>query len=396
MAKHLDPRTLLKKVSVPLLHQFFQRQGVLLDLPWDELKAKRQVEPICDAWQSLPDARRRQVQTALQDLAELSDHRGMKVFAEEVQANCPERKWELIACGNGVNKALWFYLNLPDVFDKAALFARADALSSGRYFIRRSNLPKLKLDVTPEMTQALECALHAYYWPNEMRGRHCHVSHYTRTGGNEYFFAYLDDWPDSRLVFEDNGDLESKCERYAFSVLFVFCPQDGSLDLVAKGGKAVQYPLQKAFCKAVLEIDVEPADPKRTEYQLQRVLDPEFRYPTEPEDFVAQVRLARIQLAPVSKSSDVLFHELTFSPWIYRSQWLQAIQCQLDGHGMQAAEVLVKRASFQLAFVNGALGGARTVTFTVSLPNTCDLKDKPDGVREVGERCLKRWEMMNA
>jgi hypothetical protein len=45
-------------------------------------------------------------------------------------------------------------------------------------------------------TQALAKALSRYYWPNEMRGQHCQVEHYTRPGGNEYFFAYLDNWPD--------------------------------------------------------------------------------------------------------------------------------------------------------------------------------------------------------
>lgn len=396
MAKHLDPRTLLKKISVPLLHQFFQRQGVLLDLPWDELKEKRLVDPICDAWQRLPDGRHRQLQLTLQDLAELSNHRGMKVVAEEIQAACPERKWELISCGSFVNKAMWFYLNLPEAFERAALFARADALSVGRYSIRRNNLPKTKIDITSDVTHALEHALHAYYWPNEMRGRHCHVTHYTRAGGSEYFFAYLDDWPDSRLVFEDNGSLEAKCERYAFSVVFVACPEDGWLELVAKGGYAVQYPLQRAFCQSVLGCDIEPADPERPEYQLQQILDPEFQYPTEPGDYVSRVRLSRIRLAPISASRGVIFHEMKFAPRMLRSQWLQAIQRELDGHGMRAAEVLVKQASFQLIFVNGAMGGTRTMTFTVALPSACDLHNKPDNVREVGNRCLQRWGMINA
>jgi hypothetical protein len=143
-------------------------------------------------------------------------------------------------------------------------------------------------------------------------------------------------------------------------------------------------------------LDIDPADPQRPEYQLQQVLDPEFRYPTEPGDCIARVRLSRIRLEPVSHSRNVIFHELKFSPKVVRSEWLQVIQRELDGHGMTAADVVVKQASFQLVFVDSAVAGARTLTFTVSLPNACDLKSKPDNVREVGERCLQRWGMINA
>lgn len=395
MAKHFDPRTLLKKISVPLLHQFFRRQGVLQDLPWKELYQTRQVDPIYEAWRHLPEPRRRQVQLTLHDVAELSDHRGMKVMAEEIRSSCPERKWEFISCGSFINKTIWFYLNLPEAFERAAMFARADALAGGRYAIRRNSLPKRQVEVTPGVLRTLERALQSYYWPSEMRGRHCHVTHYRRLGGSDYFFAYLDDWPDSRLVFEENGSLASKCERYAFSVLFVAHLQKGCLEIVAKGGRAVQYPLQRAFCKAVLGLDIEPADPLKPEYNLQQVLDPEFPYPTEPTDCIARVRLSRIRLAPISVSRNVVFHEIKFSPKIVRSDWLRIIQRELDGHGMTAADVLVKQASFQLVFRDRAVTGARSFTFTVSLPNACDLKSKPDPIREIGERCLQRWGMIN-
>lgn len=396
MAKHFEPRRVLKQISKALLREFFQRRGDLSDLPWDTLTESDKVDVVYEAWYRLPDVRRRQTQLVFQDLVELADDRGMKVLAEEIQANCPQRQWELIACSSRLNKAVWFYLNLPEAFERAALFARADALSAGRYAVRRNSLPRQLLNVTPKTTRALERALHDYYWPNEMRGRHCHVVHYQRAGGSQYFFAYLDDWPDSRLVFEDNGDLEPRCERYAFSVLFVACPKDGCLELVAKGGRAVQYPLQQAFCKSVLGLDIAPADPLRPEYQLQQVLDPEFRYSTEPSDCIARVRLSRIRLEPVSLSRKVIFHELKFSPKVQRTDWLHVIQRELDGHGMAASEVVVKQASFQLVFVDRAVAGARTLTFTVCLPNTCDLKSKPDNVREIGERCLRQWGMINA
>lgn len=164
---------------------------------------------------------------------------------------------------------------------------------------------------------------------------HCHVEHYTRSGGNEYFFAYLDDWPDTRLAFEDNGELGPKSEFYAFSVLFVFCPHDGSLELVAKGGPDVHYPLQQAFCKSVFDMQIEPADPLRPAYRLQHVLNPDFTYPTETSDGVARVRLTRIRLATNSNTFPVVAFDLKFRASVTRTQWLDIIHRDIEAHGLR-------------------------------------------------------------
>ncbi|MGE3779013.1 MAG: hypothetical protein AB7F89_17645 [Pirellulaceae bacterium] len=386
---------MLKKIAIPLIHEFFRRRGELLDLPWDELYDGRQVALIYEGWQNLPEARRRQVQTILQDLLELTDDRGMKVFAEEVRAKAPDRVWEFASCRSRLNKAMWFFLNFPESFERAALFARADALSSGRHAVRRNSLPRIPLDVTPEVTRSLEAALRDYYWPNEMRGNHCHVEHYTRSGGNEYFFAYLDDWPDTRLVFDDNGELSPRSELYAFSVLFVFCPHDGSLELIAKGGPEIQYALQQAFCKSLFDMDIEPSHPLRPEYRLQHVLNPEFTYATEMRDGIARVRLTRIHLGTNSNTFPVIGFDLHFRPSVTRTQWLEIIHRDIEAHGLKLDDVVVQQATFQLLFMKCGFARAKTMTFTVTAPSLCNLRMKPDEDREIGERCLKMWGMVD-
>lgn len=391
MAKHYDPRTLLKLIAVPLMHEFFQRRGELLELPWHELAERRQTLPIYDAWQTLPEDRRRQVQTVLQDLLALADDRGMKVFAEEVRVHAPDRSWEFVSCRTRLNKAMWFLLNFPELFDRAALFARADALAVGRYAVRYTGLPHTPIAVTSATKQTLQGALQNYYWPNEMRGHHCHVEHYTRSGGNEYFFAYLDDWPDTRLVFEDNGELAPRSELYAFSILFVYCPGDGSLELVSRGEPHVRTALQQAFCQAVLAMSETPDGPQQPVYRLQQVLDPLFTYPTESHDGVARVRLCRIRLAPVGNTFPVAVFDLKFRGNVTRTQWLEIIGRDLAAHGLSVNQVAVQQATFQLIFLQSGLSRVKTLTFSVTLPSLCDLKTKPDEDREIGQRCLKLW-----
>ncbi len=396
MAKYFDPRYVLRQMAKPLLREFFRRRNELLDLPWDELKDAKDIEPIYAAWQRLPDDSRWQVQVIFRDLALLSDHRGLRAFAGEIQARAPHLAWQFAACRSNLNKALWFYLNFPDAFGQASLFARADALSTGRYAVRRNGLPKRPMIVTPALIELLQKSLQEHYWPNEMRGQSCRISHYSRPGGSEYFFAYLDDWPDMPLVFTDNGDLIPKIERYAFYVVFVACPADGSLELIARGGPNVQYSLQRRFCQVVYGLDIEPADPLRPEYRLQHVLDPDFTYPTHPPDCIERVRLCRILLGAPDHELCVDGFQIFFKQDAWRGQWLETINNSLQSIHLSASETLVQEVTYQLFFKPAGCAPHTTMTFGLALPGWCDLKSKPDELRIIGERCIQLWEMISA
>lgn len=393
MAKLFDPRTALKQLAKPLLREFFARRGDLQDLPWDELKDLGDVEPIYNAWQQLPDDERRQVQVIFRDLVQLADHRGIRAFAAEIQSRAPHRAFEFQACRSGLNKALWFYLNFPEAFTQASLFARADALSTGRYAVRCNGLPKASLEVTPEIILRLQQSLGEHYWPKEMRGEQCRVSHYSRPGGTEYFFAYLEDWPDMPLIFNDAGELIPKLERYTFSVVYACCPQEGSLELLAKGGWNVQHELLRRFSHAAYGPEIEPGDPVRPAYRLQQVLDPKFTYPTHPEDCIGRVRISRIVLETLGHEPNVQKFELTFKRNVWRADWLRTIHQTLRANGLSEADVVVQEVTFQLFFRPAGWAPQKTLTFSVSLPSWSDLKFKTDEMRLICERCLQLWEM---
>lgn len=135
MAKPFDPRKVLKQIANVLLREFFTRRGELTEVPWDTLTEHR-IEPVFCGWQALPDEKQREVQMILRNVSELADHRGVAVLAEGILLRCPERADEFRAQVGKADKALWTYLHSQEVFEEAALFARADALASGRYWQR--------------------------------------------------------------------------------------------------------------------------------------------------------------------------------------------------------------------------------------------------------------------
>jgi hypothetical protein len=134
MAKDFDPRRILHKISNSLTRVCFERAGVVEGIPWDDL-GEAQVERIFTAWQKMPDDKRRLIQLVLQDINELANERGVKVLVEEIQRVAPDRLAEFEAIVGQADRAMWTYLNVKMAFVVAAYFARAEALSTGRYWI---------------------------------------------------------------------------------------------------------------------------------------------------------------------------------------------------------------------------------------------------------------------
>lgn len=390
MAKIFDPRRVLRKISNALLRQCYERHGAADGIPWDELR-ETQIEPMFSAWQQMPDDKRRHIQLVLQDINELADERGMVVLVEELRRTSSELLDTFNALESHADRAMWCYLNALGVFTVAAYFARAEALARGRYWIKRNSLPKQAINVTPVIRETLEQELKQFYWNEQLRGRVCKVEHYSRAGGSEYFFAYLDDYPDAPVVFDDQDHLTRSKERRVFDNVFVFSPQNGSLETYVKGGRKVWEPLHERFCKAVLGVKVGPADPLRPAYVLDHLLRPDRVMRTDPTHRIASVAITRVRLVPSGRPSEYLELGLDRERGITRID--SAIDEYLNTRRLHPGSVAVKQMSFLLKFSEG--GPCRQMTFSVSCPNSCDLKSRPDEMRAIGEHCLRLWGVTN-
>jgi hypothetical protein len=297
MANAFDLRKQLKLHDNCLLRRLFADQAEMASVPWETLRP-RDDEPIVAAWETMPNQRQRHFQVILQDVNELRDPRGQKVLIEELEWQSPDKLPAFQEIKSPADKALWAYLEARSAFDSAAIFARAEALRTGQSSKRWNGLPKQKLTVTSDLKAALEDEVRSYYWKKELRGKVCRVHHYPRMGDADFFFAYLPDWPDKLLVFDDEGNLTPREESYTFNNVFIYAPSEGAVELIAKGGKPVHQELRKAFCRAVLGIEVDDAEPDVPTYQLDHLLDTGFAFTTEPQDRIAAVRLRRIRLVP--------------------------------------------------------------------------------------------------
>lgn len=392
--KPFDPIRLLKEVSSELLRALLVREGIDDALP-DEDSPGVELGDTLSFWDSLSDDDRSKLHIALHEIHSLSHETGLRVLAEQLDWMFPQHVPEFQAIESRADKVLWAWLNAEDAFDEAAIFVRADTLVAGRYWKRWNGLPPQSIEVTSEQTNRLQDALRDYYWPKELRGQYCRVHHYPRCNGIDYFFAYLDDWPDRTLAFDDRGQMESRSERFAFTNVFAYDPQHGCIDLVAKGGRSVHLRLRELFCRSVLELEVEDEQPVLPAYQLNHLLADNLALPTDPVDRIANVRISRIRIAPKSGDRPVRYEEIGFHQDATLAVVRDELNRVLKHLNLSRDQVAVTEAAFQLQFQSNGRSRARTMSFYVSSPNSCDLKSKSEEMRAIGERCLRNWRILN-
>lgn len=195
-------------------------------------------------------------------------------------------------------------------------------------------------------------------------------------------------------MFDEDGNLTPREESYTFNNVFVCVPSEGAIELIAKGGKPVQKELRKAFCRTVLGIEVDDAEPDKPSYQLDDLLAPDFAFTTEPSERIASVRLRRIRLVPKIRVRAIEHLEPKFTEFATRSEVMDAIHRELGAHGLDRSQVRVTQVGIQLVFHSEGEKKPKTMTFNISCPNTSDLRPRPDDVRVIGERCIKRWRIL--
>lgn len=391
MAKHFDLKKQFKLHDKTLLRRLFvEEHKVLGDLAWESLSA-RWIEPLVEAWSDLKHDVCRNVEVILQVVNELSDGRAHRVLMEDVERMRPELRDQVMAWTGAADRALWLYLQARDLFDEAAKFAKAEAYRDGQFANRWNSMPKVPLNVTPAMKAALEGGVRDYYHQKELRAKRCCVHHSRRPNGTDYFYAYIPEWADKRLGFDPNGDLTPQELNFAFHDVFIFDPNDGSLEIIAKGGQKVRMPLRRTFCDTVLSINVSDTDPIKPCYHLDHLLDPDFSFTTEPEDRIASVWVKRMRFVSAERGPKVFSDTLDFGE---RVPWSEARVIALEalaGLPGDRADWCISSVGLQLEFLSDGRRKSTTMTFQISTPNTCDLKSKPEHAQEVGARCIRRW-----
>ena len=386
-------RSILRKCSRSILADFFEHHGALvqgIERKWLEDPATT-VEDIMTAYVELPPAISKGIEVEFQNAHDLATEVGQEILLSQAHA----RNINLADAEDieGLfERALWFSMNHPEVWEAGVRFAQADVVRDGRYWVKRSGMPPRMPNTTYAARDQLGKAVSEFFTNKEGRGRQHVVEHYTRPDGGEYFFVYLSDYADAYNGFDETGTLRRFIERHTFEVIFAYHQQQGTLELYAKGGKAVVHALQSLFARTILHTEL-PPEAGKPEYSLDILLNPDFEFATDPEDDIEKVAIHALIFTVLGKSPNFRIHIKT-----PKDEGRDSIHDVLDTALTQRSysRTMLRVQKVTLCLYLSGRGRRKKLSFNVSLPNGCNLKSQSPELTALGRKYMLRWGIDNA
>jgi hypothetical protein len=127
------------------------------------------------------------------------------------------------------------------------------------------------------------------------------------------------------------------------------------------------------------------------QYSLDHLLQP-FDFPTDVEDNIDSVKVSLLRLMPYETQGERVTLECMRGA--ERSIW-QMAEARFGDNDPLAGGFKVTQARLTIKFhATPGVRGGRTLPVTISMPKGCDLKDRTERERLVGEKYLKRWQIL--
>lgn len=205
------------------------------------------------------------------------------------------------------------------------------------------------------------------------------------------FFAYPEDYADNEIGYDDDGKFRHRPRRAAFEVIFVYRPDEGVLEVHANGGKKVVTKLMEAFCTTILGLQGLPED-DCLPFDLTVFKDRNFVFATEPKDRVASVDVQQLRLDLAGDGSSRSRRRLTLSA-PSTPQTAGSVHDLIDDVINQENVPLdtLHPSQAKIRFTFKPVDGERpkTLTFDVTYPDGCTLKDDPHD--QIAKKYLRKW-----
>jgi len=384
MTRNYSRNTFLRQTPNKILKEYFTRKGLLAGVDLDSLP-ETEIEPIAEALDRLGDKQRTDVEAEFRQVNEMACEMGVQVLVEEAGSPFHNLDWSgaFGQMDNHYERALWAFLNDPEVFGIASGFAYMDRVGGWK---QRYVGERLTPAVEQQDKDNLANAVRAFYG-KQGRGRHCKVDNYRRENPERHcYFAYPEDHPNTEIGYRDTDELVHWPTRPAFEVIFVYQPENGFLTVSAKGRGEEIEKLQEMFCQTILGLDRLP-DKKLRHFDLEPLKNKEIRFPTEPADGVDAVCVRMLRLdVPGTGSRRITFEANSRNDGkaIYK-----LIDRALAKQSLSLDDVIVAKAKLQFKFAGRDGKRGKSLTFEISTPDRCTLKDDP--MDQIAKKYIEQW-----
>ena len=292
MSRHFELLDFLRSAPKGLLKSYFASRGLLRDVPWDALE-RREGVLIAQALETVPTDERNRVVADFRNIWDLHGRGFTKGILNEAQFHEDPAASQALHAETHLGKALWAILHRPEWAAKAKVLAEIDQLPDGAW-IKRLGLPARPGLVDGATISQLEVGLIEFFTKKQHRGRHCKVVG-LRQGETEIFFAYIEDHPDSESVWQ-SGQLEPLLFSRSFRLFFRHVDRQRSLDIFITDDRQIVPDLQQIFALTTSGEQIDREAPAAEPiYELDRLLDPGFRFEYSADLGITDVRITKIR-----------------------------------------------------------------------------------------------------
>jgi len=388
MARQYAPRTFLRRTPNTQLEQYFTSFAIPIAVDWDTA-SETDDGPIFEAIEQLSADVVQRINSDFSQIHEMASAKGVAAIVEEATLWNQDWSERFAEMGNDYERAMWTFLHEPRRFAAAGAFHEMDRVNfSWHRFVGH----RLEIQTEDDAREVFGATLSAFY-RRQGRGRHCHVDVYRRTNPERYcFFAYPEDAAQSELGYDEEGHFQRRSRQSAFEVIFVYRPEEGIVDLYARGNKKQKEALAEIFCMNILGLVGLPDEDGREPFNLSVFKDPTFAFRTDPEDRIqsVDVRLIRLDL-PFDSGKGTgrrIMFEAKSTPEAPQAIY-GLIREVIDPFQVALADIKIGRAKICITFWPVENERPKTLTFEIGYPDRCTLKDDPHD--QIARKYLREW-----
>jgi hypothetical protein len=221
-------------------------------------------------------------------------------------------------------------------------------------------------------------AVHPFERPSTSRERH---------GDGPVFQVsiYLEGLPQTSTEFA-HGELVHRGVRPALEMALTYAPETGAIDVVAHAGKERRTDVARAFAEELFPADARLEPVRLRQFDLSRLARAPS-LPTAPEDGIRAVRLVLARFVVDGRFARVTLETEKGSP-----HTLHEMSRSVFGPYDPFERARINRVRLVIQFEprgDGCRG--RSLPVELTEPHGCNLRDRSDHERLIGEKYLRLW-----
>lgn len=375
----------VRKTPVATLRAYFDATGITLPASIDWTASETDiVHPLLQAVDEMDAAAKDRVVLDAESVSAMADAAGEAALYAVV-----DDRSVLDGLSGGHDRALWLFLNKPDLFRKAEEARYTDERRRSKSWDGFLVEAGRELRKDPTSLDAFKTAVGGHFFSDNV-----HVDIFTRRrtmfDGDDsdlvQITVYREGGPKDFLDFEQ-GQLVRRPRRPVFEAALTYEPATGVVEVVASARES-REDIVRIMARDLLGIDFEAHRLPPRCYDLDVLLSP-YDFPTDPADGIESVEVRQLRLMPLDHVSERI--TLESMRGAARTIWTMAEYRFGERNPLDDGWVVTQaKLSIKFRPKAGASRG-RVLSFTITMPHGCNLKDMTEEEQLIGDKYFRRW-----